>query len=183
MDKNKLIKIKKRLLALGLAGVMIGTTGCSTNNNDVNGVPKRVSISSVYSNVNNYYKYVIQNGEAVKVYNSQNVYLLFNKETYEETEYICYQKIILFGLGVYCELYDLQTETMIGYCDGISRSYNEEYYKYLKENNYQICLANISDYVEGHISKEYYSLDEIRKLEPQIAEALRIINSAKIKTK
>ena len=182
MNKNKLIEIKKRLLALGLVGVMLGTAGC-TSNKDENGVPKRVSISSEYSNVDDYYKYVMQNGEAVKLYNSANVYLLFNKETYEVSEYIFYKKNILGGLGSHVELYDLQNENMIVYSDGISTTYNEEYYKYIIENNYQVCLTEVSDYVEGHTGKDYYSLDEIRELEPQIAESLKIINSAKVKTK
>lgn len=182
MDKNKLIEIKKRLLALGLAGVMLGTAGC-TSNKDENGVPKRVSISSEYSNVDDYYKYVMQNGEAVKLYNSANVYLLFNKETYEVSEYIFYKKNILCGLGCHVKLYDLLNENMIVYSDGISTTYNEEYYKYIIENNYQVCLIEVSDYVEGHTGKEYYSLDEIRELEPQIAESLKIINSVKVKTK
>ena len=182
MDKNKLIEIKKRLLALGLAGVMIGTAGC-TSNKDENGVPKHVSISSEYSNIDDYYKYVMQNGEAVKLYNSANVYLLFNKETYEVSEYIYYRRNILGGLGSHVELYDLPNENMIVYSDGISTTYNEEYYKYLMENNYQVCLTEASDYVERHTGKEYYSLDEIKELEPQIAESLKIINSAKVKTK
>ena len=182
MNKNKLIEIKKRLLALGLVGVMLGTAGC-TSNKDENGVPKRVSISSEYSNVDDYYKYVMQNGEAVKLYNSANVYLLFNKETYEVSEYIYYKRNILGGLGSHVELYDLQNENMIVYSDGISTTYNEEYYKYIIENNYQVCLTEVSDYVEGHTGKDYYSLDEIRELEPQIAESLKIINSAKVKTK
>ena len=182
MDKNKLIEIKKRLLALGLAGVMIGTAGC-TSNKDENGVPKHVSISSEYSNIDDYYKYVMQNGEAVKLYNSANVYLLFNKETYEVSEYIYYRRNILGGLGSHVELYDLPNENMIVYSDGISTTYNEEYYKYLMENNYQVSLTEASDYVEGHTGKEYYSLDEIKELEPQIAESLKIINSAKVKTK
>lgn len=182
MDKNKLIEIKKRLLALGLAGVMIGTAGCASNK-DENGVPKHVSISSEYSNVDDYYKYVMQKGEAVKLYNSANVYLLFNKETYEVSEYIYYRRNILGGLGSHVELYDLPNENMLVYSDGIDTTYNEEYYKYLIENNYQVCLTEVSDYVEGHTGKEYYSLDEIRELEPQIAEGLKIINSAKVKTK
>ena len=182
MDKNKLIEIKKRLLTLGLAGVMIGTAGC-TSNKDEKGVPKNVPISSEYSNVDDYYKYVMQNGEAVKLYNSANVYLLFNKETYEVSEYIYYIRNILGGLGSHVELYDLPNENMIVYSDGISTTYNEEYYKYLIENNYQVCLTEASDYIEGHTGKEYYSLDEIKELEPQIAESLKIINSAKVKTK
>ena len=163
MDKNKLIEIKKRLLALGLAGVMLGTAGC-TSNKDENGVPKHVSISSEYSNVDDYYKYVMQNGEAV-------------------SEYIFYKKNILCGLGCHVELYDLPNENMIVYSDGISTTYNEEYYKYIIENNYQVCLTEVSDYVEGHTGKDYYSLDEIKELEPQIGESLKIINSAKVKTK
>lgn len=182
MDKNKLIEIKKRLLALGLAGVIFGTAGC-TSNKDENRVPKRVTITSEYSNVDDYYKYVMQNGEAVKLYNSANVYLLFNKETYEVSEYIFYKKNILGGLGCHVELYDLPNENMIVYSDGISTTYNEEYYKYIIENNYQVCLTEVSDYVEGHTGKDYYSLDEIRELEPQIGESLKIINSVKVKTK
>lgn len=179
MDKNKLIEIKKRLLALGLAGVMLGTVGC-TSNKDENGVPTHDSISSEYSNVDDYYKYVMQSGEAVKLYNSANVYLLFDKETYEVSEYIYRDHVTCFG-GV--ELYDLESEEMLVYSDGIKCVCNGEYYKYIIENNYQVCLTEVSDYVEGHASKEYYSLDEIKELEPQIAEGLKIINSAKVKTK
>ena len=134
-------------------------------------------------NVDDYYKYVMQNGEAVKLYNSANVYLLFDKETYEVSEYIYYRRNILGGLGSHVELYDLPNENMIVYSDGISTTYNEDYYKYIIENNYQVCLTEVSDYVEGHTGKEYYSLDEIKELEPQISESLKIINYAKVKTK
>ena len=182
MDKNKLIQIKKRLLALGLSSVMLGTAGCASNK-DENEVPKHVPISSEYSNVNNYYKYVMQNGEAVKLYNSANVYLLFNKETNEVNEYIYYERKFLGSLANHIELYDLLNENMSVYSDGITTIYNEEYYNYLRENNYQVCLTEVNDYVEGHNDKEYYSLDEIKELEPQIAKSLKIINSAKVKTK
>ena len=179
MDKYKLIQMKKRLIALGLAGVMLGTTGCTSSKNE-NGEPSRVSISQEHSNVEDYYKYVMQNGEAVKVYNSQNVYLLYNKETYEVNEYIFQNQVTWFGGA---ELYDLETEEMLVYGDGINTTYNREFYEYLIENNYQVCLNEVSDYVEGHVAKEYYSLDEIKDLEPQIEKSLRIINKAKVKTK
>ena len=182
MEKNKLIEIKKRLLAVGLAGVMLGTAGCASNK-DENGIPKHVSISSEYSNVDNYYKYIIQDDEPVKLYNSANVYLLFNKETYEVSEYIYYERDVLGGLGRHIELYDLSNENMIFYCDGINTTYNEKYYNYLRENNYHVCLTEVSDYIEGYTGKKYYSLDEIKELEPQIAEGLKLINSAKVKTK
>lgn len=182
MDKNKLIEIKKRLLALGLVGVILGTVGC-TNNKDKNRVPKHEIISSEFSNVDNYYKYVVQNKEVVKLYNSSNVYLFFNKETYEVSEYIYNKEIFLGGLANYIELYDLPSENLIFYTDGISRMYNKEFYKYLIENNYLVCLTEVCDYVEGYTAKDYYSLDEIKELEPQIAESLKIINYVKTKTK
>ena len=125
-----------------------------------------------------YYKYAIQNGEAVKLYNSHNVFLLYDKEMYEVEEYIYQDHITAFG-GV--ELYDLETEEMLVYGDGIVTVYNEEFFKYLIENNYQVCLADLSDYIEGHIAQEYYSLNEIRAFEPQIEESLRLINRAKVK--
>lgn len=182
MNKDKLVQIKRRLLALGLAGIMFGTTGC-TNNQNENEESKSMIISSEYSNIENYYKYVVKNGEAVKLYNSQNVYLLYDKESYVVTEYIYYMKNILGGLGTYVELYDLLSEQMIVYCNGIATTYNEEDYYNIVESTYQVCLAEANDYVEGHNSKEYYSLDEIRELEPQIRESLKLINKVKTKTK
>ena len=46
-----------------------------------------------------------------------------------------------------------------------------------------MCLNEVSDYVEGHVVKEYYSLEEIKELEPLVKESLKIINQAKVKTK
>ena len=79
MNKYKLIQMKKKLMALGLAGVMLGTAGCTSSKNENGGEPSRVSVSQEHSNVEDYYKYAMQNGKAVKLYNSQNVYLLYNK--------------------------------------------------------------------------------------------------------
>ena len=54
--KNK--RNKKSLLALGLAGVMLITTGCS--NLDENGVPKRIAISSEMWSMDDYYKFIVE---------------------------------------------------------------------------------------------------------------------------
>lgn len=178
MNKNKLIELKKRLLALGLAGVIIGTAGCS-NNKDENAVPEHYPIPSEYSNVDDYYKYIVRGKTATKLYKAENVYLLFDKETYTAEEYIFDTVHGEYG----GQLYDLETEELIMYSSGISYMYNEEYNNYLIENNYHVCLKDVCDYVEGHTGKDYYSLDEIKELEPQIAESLKIINSAKVKIK
>jgi hypothetical protein len=95
-------------------------------------------------------------------------------------EYIYDDDFTFFG-GVV--LYDLETEEMLVYSDQFATTYNKEFYAYLIKNNYQVGLSKISDYVEGHVDKQYYSLEEIKALEPQIEEGLRIINKAKVKTK
>lgn len=182
MVKDKLQEIKKELLALGLVGVMFGTTGC-VSNLDHSGIPKRISISSEYSNVEDYYKYVVQDGEVVKLYNSSNVYLLYDKETYDVSEYLYYATKVVGGLGNYIELYDLTSEEMLYFSSGISTTYNSDFYSYILDNNYQVCLADLSDYVEGYDIKDYYSLDEIKELEPLIKENLKKINAVKTKVK
>lgn len=169
MDKYNLIEIKKKLLSLSLAGVMLGTS-CCTNNKDENKVPKRVSIPSEYYHIDEYYKYAIQDGEALKFYKSQNIYLLYNKETYEVKEYIYNEDFWSI------ELYDLESEEML-----VHTGYNRDYYEYMIENNYQVCLKDVNDYIEGHSIKEYYSFEQIKELEPQILESLKMINEAKVK--
>ncbi len=178
MDKDKLIQMKKRLLATGLASITLVTTGCEAKK-DENGVPLREAIPQEYYDIDDFYKYVVQGGKAVKLYNSKNVYLFFNKETYEVNEILFNTIFWIFG----GEMYDLETEELLVYNSGIATDYNEEYFKYLIENNYQVCLNEVGNYVEGHIAKDYYSLDEIRELEPQIEKSLRIINEEKAKTK
>ena len=79
------------------------------------------------------------------------------------------------------ELYDLETEEMLAYGDGIATAYNEEFYQYLVASNYQVCIADAGNYVEGLSTVDYYSLDEIKELEPQIEKGLKIINKSKAK--
>lgn len=180
MDKNKLIEIKKRLLALGVVCVMLGTTGCSTDKKDEDKIPKPAPISSDYSEVDNYYKYIVRDGKPTKVYKAKNICLLFDKKTYEVEEYI-FDYTFFGSLGG--QIYDLESEKLLVYSNGIGTRYNYDYYEYIVENNYQVPLLNVSDYVEGHESKEYYSLDEIKELEPQICESLKILNKTNNKTK
>ena len=89
----------------------------------------------------------------------------------------------MFGLSRHMEVYDLVTEEMITYSDVLATVYNEEYYNHILDNNYQVCLNEVSRYVEDYVDKDYYTIDEIRELEPQIEEELKTINAAKVKTK
>ncbi len=189
MDKDVLKAIltetKRRLVAVGLAGVMIGTTSCSLakENNTDNVLPERNAISTEYSNINNYYINGVYNNQEVKLYNSKNAYILFDKETYEAKEYIYYGKMVFGGLGYHVEVYDLVSEELLAYSDGIDKKINNDYYKYLVENNYQVCLAEVNKYLNDKTAKDYYSLEEIRALEPEIAESLKTMYAVKTRTK
>lgn len=177
MDKYKLIQMKKRLLALGLTCAMYVTAYCT---NDENKEPIVTPISAKYSNIEDYYKYDMRNGKKVKVYNSQNVYLFYNNETYEVNEYIFNDQVFLIFGG---ELYDLETEKMLTYNNGIGISYNIEFFKYLIKTNYPVCLKDINNYIVDHDNQEYYSFDEIKNLALQIQDILRSKNYQKIKRK
>ena len=190
MKKNKL---KKSIITLSLAGIMIGSTGCS-NNVDEYGIPIRREISSSYSKFDRFTKYVINNGVAERVYKSGTIYLFFDKNTYNVTECIYIGMASNFGDKIYetsihtpygSELYDLETGEMLVYHTGhlLDSCINRDYFNYLLENSYQVYIGNISDYVENFVWQEYYSLKEIRELEQQITEALKKIENAKVRTR
>lgn len=121
MNKKELSKLKGSLLALGMAGVILGTSGCGDNgDNEIT----REEVPSEYYNFDKYCKYVIKDGEALQLYNSQNIMLFYNKETYDVKEYI-YNREEKF-LGTASELYNLVTEEMLEYSDGIAIGYNKE---------------------------------------------------------
>ena len=81
------------------------------------------------------------------------------------------------------ELYDLETEKMLTYNNGIGISYNIEFFKYLIKTNYPVCLKDINNYIVDHDNQEYYSFDEIKNLALQIQDILRSKNYQKIKRK
>ena len=182
MTKEELRKLKKKLITIGVLGVMVGTSGCK--NVDENGVPVIKSIPKTYNSFNKYVEDIVRDFEVHKICKTENVYLLYDKETFEVKEYIFNNIFELFSKKYGIELYDIDSEELICYNNGIDDIvYNEDYYKYLIDNNYIVSLANLSNYIEDIEVKEYYTLDEIRELEPQILESLKIIINSKTKTK
>ena len=164
---------RKELFTLCLITVLLSSSGCSKNNNEI---PDIHPISDEYYEFDEYYKYTVINGEAVKNYKAENIFLLYNKDTYEVNEYIYVDRLLA------TQLYDLETEELLVHSNNLTTTYNEEYYNYLVDNTYHVYLPSIGDYVEGEQVKEYYTLDEIKELEPKILEGLKIINKEKNKT-
>ena len=93
MDKYRLTNVKKNLLSLGVLSTVCFMSGCGSD--DV--IPEITPVPERYSNIEDYYEFSIQDGEAVQYYNSDNVYLLYDKESYNVTEYI-YMLVGMFCL-------------------------------------------------------------------------------------
>ncbi len=186
MNKTELKIIKKSLVALGVAGTLIGSTGCGKNVEAKDSEAILDIVPEKYYNFDEYCKYIIRNDEPVKVYNSENVSLFYDKKTYDVSEYIDNYTSSFFP--VY-ELYDLITEKMLMYCRDTmygpitDYNYTDWYLEELESNNYRVNLLDASKYIEGYKVKDYYSLEEIREIEPQIGKYLKAINKAKVKTK
>ena len=191
MNKKTLLEFKKKLLTLGFFTGIAMTAGCEYEaTNDYGKIYRYISQYKGHenvdetSNIEDYYKFVVRNDEAVKLYDSNYIYLFIDKETYEIGEYIFRGDIDGYlGRFTEAELYDLPTEKMIFWNKGYEKIYNREYLDDLIENNYPIALRSLSDYIEGFQLKSHYSLEELRELEPQLLECFKILNDAKVKIK
>ena len=167
---------KVALLSVGLAAVLACTTGCSLNQS---GGPVRYSVPAQYNHFNNYYKKVVRDGKATKLYDAKYTFVLFDKETFEPHEYIFKHDTESYREEY--EMYDLETGEMIMYAKeaGIilfGEEYNYYYARDLIKSGYDIGLATVGDNIEGEEQKDYYSLEEIRELEPKLLEAVKILN-------
>ena len=163
---------KKGLFTLCLITVLLTSSGCSKNDN---GVPHLSPIDEDYYEFEEYYKYTVINNEARKSYKAENIFLLYDKDTYEVNEYIYVDRMLA------TQLYDLETEELLVHSNNLTTTYNKDYYEYLVDNTYHVYLPDIGNYIEGMEAKDYYTLEEIKELEPQILEGLKIINSEKSK--
>ena len=155
--------------------------GCSEDTKDKETL--RVPIPKEFSHPEDFYKYDIVNNKAQKLYNSSNVYLAFNKETYEVEEYLFSTQFTLLDMNFGLELYSLEDEELLAYGNGITEPYNGDYFDSIVENNYTICLNEVGNYIENFEIKEYYSLEEIIELEPLVLNGLKLINEEKSKIK
>ena len=179
MNKKSLKQLRTKLIALSLSGLTLSLTGCASLEDGLEEMVI-IDIPDDYSNIKDYYKYSTIDGKNTKEYKAQNIYLLCNKKTQDVRECIYATKKI-FGPLQSVELYDLNTEDILVYGNGIGSTLNQDYYDYLMENTYQICYQDISNYIEGVEPKDYYTLKEIKELEPIIINKINTIKKKSLK--
>jgi len=175
---SKLNDLRKRGISLLTAAfTVVSLSGCVQVPEDY---PEEFSyIEQEANHFDDFNKTVIRNGEPLTVYKGENIVLAINKETFDVKEYV-YKQSSLIG-----KIYDLATGYMIVNVNvfDYSHSYDESNYNKLKEENYIVELVNISDYIEDAELKEWYSIEEIKELEPKVIESLKIINEYESKVK
>jgi len=175
--------VGKKVLSVVAAGSLLFLGGCT--NVDSTGAPVRQKVSSVFSRVNESCYYQIEGQDCVKMFNTDNVYLMYDKDTYEVTEVLHSSAYTKNGVNLGEILYTFDDEILSVYYDGDpDYTQNYAYRRYLFDNNYVVPLGEAGHYIDGGLDmKDSYSLDEIRELEPQIKAGLIIINGEKEKVK
>jgi len=163
------MSMKKRLLALALAGVL--TTGFS-------GCKKEEKVNKDFLNhYDNYTQMDIVDESIINQYRGSNVVIAINKETNQVNEFIYYageaQNYLYQGLdnaellnklGFIVELYDLETGELVYFNSDKNNDYtigSDKLNKLLEENDFY----NIYDlYDLGIEFKEWYTVEEIRDI-------------------
>jgi hypothetical protein len=120
-----------------------------------------------------FYKYAVVNNEATKLYDTDYVYFIYDKDDYTCHEYLS-RPILFKDASV---IYDLETDRLLAYREFLDgEDINYQSYLDHRDDNYYVPLTEASNYVEGLEVKDYYSLDEIRKLETEIGEGVKVLS-------
>lgn len=175
---SKLNDLRKRGISLLTAAfTVVSLSGCAEVPEDY---PEEFyHIEQEANHFDDFYKTVIRDGEPVTVYKGENISLVIDKETFEVKEYIYHNTALT------AQIYDLSTGYLIVDASIVSHKADADYKNYEKiiYDNYIVEFVNISDYIEDAELKEWYSIEEIKDLEPRIIESLKIINEYESKVK
>lgn len=171
MAKSKLKEITKRGFSLVTAAFTVVTlSGCVEVPEDY--PEEYYYIGQETNHFDDFNKTIIRNGEAVTVYSGKNIFVAVNKEAFDVKEYI------YTYTSLTAQIYDLSTEYLVVGANVFSSPYDSDVSNWdiLNENNYLVFFKEISDYLEDEEVRDWYSIDEIKELEPRIIESLKLIN-------
>ena len=134
---------KKKLLYMGVLGLML------TMNNS-----KCLSEEKLYYGKEKYH-----------TYKRDQIYLIFDMKSGNCQEYLL--NIRVNNDNVLEEIYDLDN-CVIKFSDIVSKEEHDIYLRHLKNSSNIVFLEDLEDYFSNTSIKEYYTLDEIKFLEPYI---------------
>lgn len=169
INEKKIKDITKRSIALATSVFTLAIlSGCSKKLPE--GWPSEFAyIEQDYNKFDKFWKTIIKDGQPTIAYKGSNIALAINKENFEVKEYIFNETVIS------ADVYDLLTGYLIVDTSVFSLPVdnNVANWDIIDDNNYIVDFVNIGDYIEGEQLKEYYTLEEIRNLEPAIVNSLK----------
>jgi len=172
INEKKIKDVFKRGIALTAMVFTLATVSGCAEKQPANWPNEFQYISQENNEFEKYTSSVIRNGQPAKGYKGENIAVAINKETYEVKEYI-FRRGAISG-----EIYDLNTGYMIAEVFLTTQSWDTSIKnnEVILDNCYVVEFVNINNYVEGHNLQEYYTLEEIKNLEPTIVESVKKIN-------
>lgn len=172
INDKKIKEVFKRSIALTAMMFTLATVSGCAEKQPADWPNEFQYISQENNDFEKYTSTIIKNGQPIKVYKGENIAVAINKETYEVKEYI-YRIGTISG-----EIYDLDTGYMIADVFLTAQPWEPSVKnnEVILDNYYVVDFVDINNYVEGHNLQEYYTLNEIRNLEPTIVESVKKIN-------
>lgn len=178
LNEQKIKKVLRAGIVLSTAAFsVVCFSGC---NKEQEQVPSDYPSEFAYVDQENndygrYYTTIIRDGEPVKAYHKENIAIIIDKDTFEFKEYLYVEGIVS------AQIYDLETGYLI--CEANASTDNlssvkkdYENLNKLLDNSYEVYFANLEAYDVGEENiKDFYTLEEIRELEPKIIESVKII--------
>ncbi len=172
MNKEQLIKLKKRILMTGLAGIMIGTIGCGKADALAKPVREPIPVEKYEGLMNNgnYWTNGVRHDEVTKLYYGDFINFIYDSETDEMGIYIYHA-----NLGGDALLYDVEHEEMVGYSLFWGSAYNVEYCEDLAKRGTSVYLPEADAYIEGFTPKATYSLEELKSIREQLIPKIKLV--------
>lgn len=164
-DKKIKDVLKRGIVLTAIVSTLVMCSGCikETKCDDIT--------CESYENDNSeaYVKTAVIDGQLTTLYRGKNLALAINKETYEVKKYILHNEDVSKKIDNLKQGYIVAA----GFIVTSSSDYNVSSTKIILDDNYVVEFANINNYMEGHVLKEYYTLDEIEELEIIIVEYVK----------
>lgn len=166
----------KKIFAFLLAGTLVFVPGCSNKNNyhnkyiAENMLPDENDLEISFEDT---YEYVVQNGEGVRLFNSEDIRLFYDPESGVKRAYLFYKGHD--GLYIFT-LPNGHLEMIYKPFDFGKYYIDPGHYEYIEMNS--IGLGDAYKYIEDFQLQASYSEEDISELIREYAAGVDIINSA-----
>ena len=174
INQEKIKKVLKGGFALATSSlVLVSFSGCNEQSVPRDYPSEYEYIDQSNNSFDSLYKTIIRDGKPIKAYRKDNISITINKDNFEIKEYLYLEDMIS------ANIYDLETGYLIvelGLYDNFgSKRKDIKNWGIISENTYIADFKDLEAFVEGENSQDFYTIEEIRELEPKIVESVKMI--------